>query len=215
MLNPIEQMVEQQIRAWEVLDPAVLDAMQNVSREHFLPKKYKKLAHTDVSFELRNDFTLPCPSVQGKILQALQVTQKDAIYQIGAGIGYLSACLAFLGGHVTLTESDAEVLNTCSENFSSLDITNFNTVHQSWTEALELTENKYDVIVSQYAFTEVPDSLKKGLKLNGRAVLFTGTGFINECIAIERIGKNEWLESRIFETQLSKFPVKSIAKFSF
>ena len=106
MQNHRNQMVEQQVRAWEVLDPAVLDAMQTIPREKFLPEKYNNIAHSDVAFKLSSEFELPSPSVQGKILQALQLQQDDAIYQIGVGTGYLTACLAFLGGHVTVCDAN-------------------------------------------------------------------------------------------------------------
>jgi len=215
MQNHREQMVEQQVRAWEVLDPAVLDAMSNIARENFLPEKYKNIAHADVSFALRPNFNLPSPSVQGKILQALQILHNDSILQIGAGSGYLTACLAFLGGHVNLIDADNDLLDNCLSACQNLDFKNVSTQQTPWNEALNTTEKKYDVIVSQFAYKSIPAEIKKSLKINGRAVIFTGIAPINHCIHIERIGENEWLEEEIFETEVSAFPVKTSPKFTF
>ncbi len=215
MQSQREQMVEQQVRAWEVLDPAVLDAMASISRENFLPQKYKNIAHADVSFKIRDDFNLPSPSVQGKILQALQILHNDAILQIGAGCGYLSACLAYLGGHVTVSEETQNVLTESLNACQTLGFKNITANHLSWNDALKTGEKKYDVIVTQYAYKTIPQDLKKALKINGRAVIFTGTAPLNQCMHIERIGENEWLEEAIFETEVSSLPIKSAAAFNF
>lgn len=215
MQNFREQMVEQQVRAWEVLDPAVLDAMMSISRENFLPEKYKSIAHADVNFQLHADFNLPSPSVQGKILQALQILHNDAILQIGAGSGYLSACLAYLGGHVTVNEADEDVIKHSIAACKKADFKNITANHVAWNDALKSGDKKYDVIVSQYAFKTIPTELKKALKIKGRAVIFTGTAPLNQCIHIERIGENEWLEEAIFETEVSSFPVKTSPAFKF
>ena len=215
MQNFREQMVEQQVRAWEVLDPAVLDAMMSISRENFLPEKYKSIAHADVNFQLHADFNLPSPSVQGKILQALQILHNDAILQIGAGSGYLSACLAYLGGHVTVNEADEGVIQHSIAACKKADFKNITAKYVAWNDALKSGDKKYDVIVSQYAFKTIPTELKKALKIKGRAVIFTGTAPLNHCIHIERIGENEWLEEAIFETEVSAFPVKTPPAFKF
>jgi len=215
MLNHREQMVEQQVRAWEVLDPAVLDAMSNISREAFLPEKYKNIAHADVSFQLRNNFTLPSPSVQGKILQALQILHNDAILQIGAGCGYLTACLAYLGGHVTVCDADEKILQESISACQNLAFKNLSANHLDWDNILDLSDKKYDVIVSQFSHPDVPKELKQALKINGRAVIFTGRAPLNHCIHIERIGDKEWLEEAIFETEVTAVPVKTSSSFKF
>ena len=215
MQSQREQMVEQQVRAWEVLDPAVLDAMASISRENFLPEKYKNIAHADVSFKIRDDFNLPSPSVQGKILQALQILHNDAILQIGAGCGYLSACLAYLGGHVTVSEAAENVLLESLKACQEQEFSNLTPNHIAWNEALNIGEKKYDAIVTQYAYKTIPNEIKKALKINGRAVIFTGSTPLNQCIHIERIGENEWLEEAIFETEVSSLPVKTTSAFNF
>lgn len=215
MQNDRTQMVEQQVRAWDVLDPAVLDAMQTIPRDAFLPEKLKNLAYSDVAFNIRPDFQLPSPSVQGKILQALELEKDDSIYQIGVGTAYLSVCLAFLGGHVTVTEGNELVCEQIRTMFQQLSIKNIGLQALSWDETLNFNDKKYDAIVSQYAFTQVPERLKKALTLNGRAVLFVGSTSITSCVRIERIGEDEWLSEDLFETEVSPFPQKTRPAFNF
>lgn len=210
-----DQMVEQQVRAWEVLDPAVLDAMQSIPRDSFLPEKLKTLANSDVSFQLKPDFLLPCPSVQGKILQTLELEHEDSVYLIGAGSGYLAACLAFLGGHVTISEADEEIIEPISVTMNDLRIKNISFKHQDWNVALETGNKKYDRISSQYAFDQIPQQLEQALNIGGRAVLFTGKTPLIQCVRIERIGENEFLRDSIFETELSAYPAKASKKFVF
>jgi len=215
MLNQREQMVEQQVRAWEVLDPAVLDIMQSIPREHFLPEKLKKLAHADSAFQLRPDFKMPCPSVQGKILQALELHGNDTIHQIGAGSGYLSACLAALGGHVCISDVDADLLEHIQQQLHELGYKNIETNLTTWDQAINSIEKKYDVVVSQFEFTNTPSNLEKTLKHNGRALLFTGSSPNMSCILSERIGENEWVSDSLFETVVSNYPQKAKTRFAF
>lgn len=213
--NQRTQMVEQQVRAWEVFDPAVLDAMQNIPREEFLPEKFRNLGNSDLELDIRPGFLLPCPSVQGKVIQALEIEENDAIYQIGLGSGYLASCLAYLGGHLTTAEADAAVIEQAQSVFQRLGIKNINTQNTPWNEALKITEKRYDAIATQFAFSQVPISVKKALKINGVAVIFVGTAPAISCKRIERIGENEWLSEDLFETEVSPFPQKSEPAFSF
>ena len=213
--NQRDQMVDQQVRTWDVLDPAVLDVMQSTPRENFLPEKLKNFSNSDVALNIRTDFQLPSPSVQGKILQALDINDDDAIYQLGAGCGYLSACLSQLGGHLNVSDTSEEELNKVQNSCTALNISNLSTQHATWAEGLQVPEKKYDLIVSQYAFQKIPGSLEKALKINGRAVLFEGQSPIISCIKVVRIGDNEWLRESLFETELKAYPQKTNSSFSF
>src|SRR5271163_2196053 len=91
------QMVDQQIRTWEVLDLRVLDAMAAVTREAFVPAEYRELAFADAPIPIAFGQSMLAPKLQGRILQALGVNAGDSVLEIGTGTGYLSACLALLG----------------------------------------------------------------------------------------------------------------------
>src|SRR6516164_8311949 len=92
-----QQMVDQQIRTWEVLDPRVLDVFAAVPREAFVPAAYRELAFADAAIPIGLGQTMLAPKIQGRILQALSVTGSDQVLEVGCGTGYLSACLSLLG----------------------------------------------------------------------------------------------------------------------
>ena len=92
------QMVEQQIRTWEVLDGRVLDVLGRVPREEFVPAAYRAVAFADVSIPIGRCQMMLAPSLQGRILQALAIGPQDRVLEIGTGTGYLSACMSLLAG---------------------------------------------------------------------------------------------------------------------
>jgi len=213
--SPQTQMVEQQVRAWEVLDTDVLETMQNIPRENFFPDRLKAFAHTDSSFTIDNGFLIPSPSVQGKVLQALSLDPIDTILQIGAGSGYLTACLAELGSHVCTMDAENTFLDQIKSTCSELKITNLDVVQQEWKTLLSTIENTYDAIVSQHAFASFPDEIKNALNVDGVAVCFVGTAPLISCIRVERISEEEWVTESLFETNVSSFPTNSKVKSAF
>ena len=101
-----QQMVDQQIRAWYVLDPRVLDAMGKVARERYVPAAFARLAYADSPIPLGNGHSMLAPSVDGRILQALGLSAGESVLEIGTGSGFLSACLSALGATVRSVEID-------------------------------------------------------------------------------------------------------------
>ena len=87
-------MLKQQIRAWEVLDEKVLEAMESIPRELFVPEDFTDFAFADMEIPLSNDEYMMAPKIEGKLLQALEITKKDKVLEVGTGSGYLTACLA-------------------------------------------------------------------------------------------------------------------------
>lgn len=104
-----QQMVNQQVRAWAVLDPAVLKVLSVVPREKFVPAAYRSLAFADTAIPLPGGQKMLTPQVEGRVLQALEITSTDRILEVGTGSGFLAACLARLGGHVTSLEIRPEL----------------------------------------------------------------------------------------------------------
>jgi protein-L-isoaspartate(D-aspartate) O-methyltransferase len=98
------QMVHQQVRAWDVLDAAVLRVLGEVPREQFVPPAYRAVAFADASIPLAHGQCMMTPQVEGRLLQALGISAGDRILEIGTGSGFLAACLARLGRQVTTLE---------------------------------------------------------------------------------------------------------------
>ena len=104
-----QQMVNQQVRAWAVLDAAVLKVLSAVPRERFVPAAYRTLAFADTAIPLPDGQAMLTPQVEGRILQALEIRPDDRVLEVGTGSGFVAACLARLGGHVTSVEIRAEL----------------------------------------------------------------------------------------------------------
>src|SRR5580704_12638951 len=120
----LEQMVEQQVRAWDVLDERVLDTFRQVPRERFVPPEHRYLAYADVSVPLPKGQHMLRPSVAGRLLQALELTGTERVLEIGAGSGFLTACLAAVSAHVESIEVFPELAELAKSNLATLSIGN-------------------------------------------------------------------------------------------
>ena len=119
-----ETMVEQQVRPWDVLDPRVLDVLATLPREAFVPAAYRALAYTDVPLPLAHCETMMKPVVEGRTLQALDLGPGDDVLEIGAGSGFLTACLARLAREVVSIERHADLADGARAQLTALSISN-------------------------------------------------------------------------------------------
>src|SRR6201995_4182338 len=115
-----QQMVDQQIRTWEVLDPRVLDAFSVVPREAFVPAAYRELAFADAPIPIGHGQTMLAPKLQGRILQALGPLETDSILEIGSGTGYLSAALSLLGASTHSIDIHPELVDLARANLRAI-----------------------------------------------------------------------------------------------
>ncbi len=115
-------MIQQQIRPWDVIDTRVLDVMMAVQREPFVPDAYKGLAYADVEIPLAGGQSMMAPKVVGRMLQALNLAGGDRVLEIGTGSGYVTACLARLAGEVISLELDAALLETARGNLDARNV---------------------------------------------------------------------------------------------
>jgi protein-L-isoaspartate(D-aspartate) O-methyltransferase len=114
------QMIDQQVRTWEVLDPRVLDALSAVPREAFVPPDYRELAFADAPIPIGFGQSMLSPKVQGRILQALGITATDSILEVGSGTGYLSACLSLLGASTRSIDIHEGLVELCRTNLRAV-----------------------------------------------------------------------------------------------
>ena len=117
-------MIAQQIRPWEVLDPRVLSVLDDVDREAFVRDAYKGLAYADCQVPVADGVRMLPPTVEGRMLQALMVEPDDRVLEIGSGSGYVTACLARLGQHVTSLDTRADIIEFASANLAACGIGN-------------------------------------------------------------------------------------------
>jgi len=204
-MNPAEieqarfNMIVQQIRPWEVLDPQVLEAMQRVPREAFLPERYRSLAFADTNIPLGHDQVMMTPNVEGRLLQALAIRAEDSILEIGTGSGYLTACLARLGRHVTSIEILPELAAAAAARLSEQAIDNITL--QTGDALREISpEIHFDVIAVTGSLPVLDQQFFGNLENGGRLFVITGQLPIMEARLITRVNGNNWTSESLFET---------------
>jgi len=166
-------MIEQQIRTWEVLDDTVLSLLSVVKREDFVPPAYRSMAFVDTEVPLPNGQSMFAPKVEARILQELAVQRHERVFEVGAGSGYMAALLAHKAQHVTTLEIDPELARLASENLRKAWITNATVLQADASRALP-QDGPFDVIVLSGSVAEVPRALLSQLKPGGRLTAIVG-----------------------------------------
>ena len=204
-MNPAEieqarfNMIEQQVRPWEVLDPRVLQTMQQVPREAFVPENYQSLAFADTNIPLGHGQVMMTPNVEGRLLQALAIQPDDSVLEVGTGSAYLTACLARLGRHVTSIEIFPDLVEAATAKMAAHDIDNANL---NSGDALTDVDSglRYDVIAVTGSLPVLAREFHHKLENGGRLFIITGQLPIMEARLITRVNENNWTSESLFET---------------
>jgi len=205
--NNIEQarfnMVEQQIRPWDVLDQRVLDTLSTVPREAYVPNAYRNVAFADTEIPLGHGEQMMKPVIEARMLQALAIKPTDKILEIGTGSGFITACLAELGDQVTSMEIQAELAEQASNRLEAQGISNA-MVKTGDGLATASTHGTFDAIAvtGSLPCAETADDLKAQLNPGGRMFVIIGEGAVMEASLITRTGTNQWTCEALFETEL-------------
>ena len=193
-----EQMVEQQVRAWEVLDERVLDVMRRIPREHFVPSEHRYLAFADLEIRLPHGQHMLRPSVVGRLLQALGLTGSERILEVGAGSGFVTACLAALGAHVRALEIFPDLAALARANLESLDIRN---VDVTAADALQADiPERYDAIAVTASMPIYDERFQRLLTIGGRLFVVVGHAPAMEARLVRRVSEDAWTSESLFET---------------
>jgi len=198
-------MVEQQIRPWEVFDKRVLDLLGGAPRHEYVPVAYRNLAFADIHIPLGNEREMMSPKVEARLLQALEILPTDKILEVGTGCGYLTSLLAELGGHVHSVDTDAELSQLAVDNLSAHAIDNASLEVGNATRGWD-SHQPYDVIVVNGALPSLPPSLPENLTIGGRLVAIVGKPPVMEALLIQRVGESNWSDVALFETDLRPLP---------
>lgn len=196
-----QQMIEQQIHTWDVFDERILRAMGEVPRETFVPAGFIDMAFADTTIPLgQGQWMLP-PKVHGRILQALEPTASDLALEIGAGSGYLSACLGKLSSRVR----SLEILPALAEGARrQLLAAAINNVGVEVADGMQLTEEAhYDVIAVTGSLPVYDERFQRALKVGGRLFVVVGTAPVMEAWKVTRLGDREWQREGLFETVIA------------
>jgi protein-L-isoaspartate(D-aspartate) O-methyltransferase len=194
-------MVEQQIRPWEVLDQQVLQVILHTPREDYVPAAYRSLAFADTNIPLGQGQVMMIPSVEGRLLQALSLKKTDKVLEIGTGSGYLTACLAALSGHVESVDILPEFTDSASKKLSAHGVANVSLESGDAAEGWK-SGAQYDAIAITGSVPVIPESYKKALTVNGRLFVIVGDTsmpIMSACL-VTRVTDNQWVQESLFET---------------
>jgi protein-L-isoaspartate(D-aspartate) O-methyltransferase len=197
-----EQMIHQQVRAWDVLDQRALEVLGKVPRERFVPEAYRELAFADASIALPHDERMLAPKVVGRILQALQVEPDESVLEVGTGSGFLSACLALQGGAVRSLELHADLAETARTRLASLGLVHAEVIAADAFTDGALGAGSYDVIAVTGSLPLYDRRFEQRLTIGGRMFVVVGEAPVMEARIVRRTGESEWMAESLFETVL-------------
>ncbi len=194
-------MIEQQIRPWEVLNDAVLRLMRELPREDFVPAAYRKLAYADTSIPLGHGEVMMPPRVEAHFLQALALQPSDRVLEVGTGSGYLTACLAAQAGHVFSVDLRAEFTTAAAAKLRDAGISNV-TLETGDAANGWAAQAPYDAIAVTGALRLLPEEFRQQLKPGGRLVAIVGAAPVRQMLVVTRSGENAWSTEVLFETDM-------------
>lgn len=192
------QMIEQQVRTWEVLDERVLGVIAQVRRELFVPPAYRDVAFADAPIPLGHGQSMLPPKLDGRILQALAPQPGESVLDVGSGSGFLAACLARLAGAVRSLEIFPELSAFARENLRASGVGG---VDVATCDAMTLSErDRYDAIAVTASLPVYDARFERALEIGGRLFVVLGAAPVMEALLVRRVSSAEWLRESLFET---------------
>ena len=196
-------MVEQQVRPWEVLDTRVLNLLETVHREDFVPVRYRKLAFADLEIPLPREQFMMRPKVEGRMLQALALREDETALEIGTGSGFITACLSGLARRVVSVEIFEELHMEASVRLQDKHMHNVELfvgdVMSGWQP-----EQAHDVVVVTGSVAAVPEMFRGWVNPGGRMFVVCGESPAMTAYLLTRVGFHDWREESLFETDLPR-----------
>jgi protein-L-isoaspartate(D-aspartate) O-methyltransferase len=213
-------MIEQQIRTWNVVDPDVLELLQVVRREDFLPPAYRSMAFTDMEVPLVIDGeptgeVMFAPKLEARLLQELAVRKHETVLEIGAGSGHMAALLGHRARHVDTLEINPALARFAAGNLQRAGVANV-AVREGDGSRADVRHPLYDVIVLSGSVSYVPDFILERVNVGGRITAIVGRLPVMQAQIIDRVGEAAWRTTTLFETvakPLAGFPVRDRFKF--
>ncbi len=199
-------MIEQQIRPWDVLDVDVLRVIEDTPRELFVPIQHQKLAFSDLEIPLEHDQVMMAPKIEARMLQALQIKADDNILEVGTGSGFVTACLAKLGQHVDSVEYFESLSNQAEKVLQQQQLTNYNlqvanVLSDSFLASLK--NKRYDVIAITASMPIYSELFEEYLSDNGRLFVIAGKAPVMQAKLITSMNQHGCNCTNLFETNLT------------
>jgi len=196
-----QQMIEQQVRAWDVLDANVLNGLRKVPREAFVPDGFEALAFSDSEIPLGNGQMMMTPTIEGRVLQALGLVGDEKVLEIGTGSGFLTAVLAKMSAHVTSVDIFDEFIESARGRLAECDIKNVDLMNMDATK--ELPEGTFDAIAVTGSIQAFDSRFVDALNPGGRLFVVIGDAPAMSATLVTRVDEDNWESDALFETELA------------
>lgn len=196
-----QNMVENQVRTWEVLDPRVLETLASMRREDFVPARHRNLAFADLALPIGHGEVMLKPVVEGRILQALLLARTERVLEIGTGTGFLTACMAYLAGTVISIERNVELAEIARTHLAAAHINNARVETADAVRDFSSTE-QFDAVVVGGAVYALPDRFRAWVKPGGRLFAIVGESPAMQATLYTRADETHWLQESLFETDV-------------
>jgi protein-L-isoaspartate(D-aspartate) O-methyltransferase len=194
------QMVNQQVRGWNVYDERVLAMLKELPREQFVPDGFESLAFADLAIPLGHGEHMMTPTIEGRVLQALGLQGSETVLEIGTGSAFMSACLAKLSAQVTSVEIYDDFIDSAKRKLEVEGIENVELVQMDATQ--ELPAGEFDAIAVTGSVQAFDPRYVEALSPNGRLFIVVGDAPVMEAKLIERTNEHDWHTISLFETDL-------------
>ena len=195
-------MIEQQIRTWEVLDPKVLALLNDIPRENFVPNEYAGLAFADIEIPLGAGQSMLHPKLEARMLQALNLQNTHTVLHIGTGSGYFTALLASLAKHVDSLDINAELSAQAAHNLAQNNIKNVSlfVADGAFGRVNKQNQTFYDVIVYTASSPIEPAGVRQQLNIGGTMLIVLGNAPVMQATLIQRVSETGFKQDVLFET---------------
>jgi protein-L-isoaspartate(D-aspartate) O-methyltransferase len=192
-------MIEQQIRPWDVLDPGVLTLLGVIKREDFVPAAYRAMAFMDTEVPLPGGQQMLAPRVEARLLQELNVRRHERVLEIGAGSGFMAALLSHKARQVVTLEIVPELARLAADNLRRAAVANVSVVEGDGSKKLP-TAGPFDVILLSGSVAAVPSVLLNELKVGGRLAAIVGQEPVMRATLVTRVGEADFRSVELFDT---------------
>ena len=193
-------MVQQQVRTWTVVDEDVLHAFADVYRDRYVPQEFLHCAYADAEIPIGNGQCMLRPSLDGRILQAVDIGAGEAVLEIGTGTGYLTACISRLTDTVTSIDVHKPFIDYASERLDDDGIENVTLMHMD--ASVELPEDEFDVVIVTASVPEADDRFATLLRPGGRLFVVIGESPSMTATLLTRGADGELETAELFETDI-------------
>jgi protein-L-isoaspartate(D-aspartate) O-methyltransferase len=196
-------MIQQQIRPWDVADDRVLETMNEIPREQFVPEAYRGLAYAEIGIPLAHQETMLEPKLVARMLQALKVQPGERVLEIGTGSGYVTACLARLGGRVLSLELHDDLVDEARDRLAQLNVRNAE-LRTGDGLAGPLEGAPFDAIAVTGSLPDeaILEGLKAQLGKGGRLFAIVGEDPVMEAVLVTRVDQTHFHRQDLFETNV-------------